>query len=40
MRTLLFCILSFMAGGTFGVVMMCLFQINNHQEERQRDEQT
>ena len=34
MRTVIFCILSFMAGGTFGVFTMCLFQINAHEWEK------
>ncbi|MBQ7725919.1 MAG: DUF3789 domain-containing protein [Clostridia bacterium] len=30
MRIWIFSLLSFMAGGSFGVVMMCMFQINRH----------
>ena len=37
----MFCIISFIAGGLFGVVFMCLFQINRYETEREyRTEQS
>lgn len=40
MKILLCSLLSFIAGGTFGIVTMCLFQINNDNHVRRIDEQS